>query len=56
VLVAGEVAGTWRRAQRKVTIEPWRRLTSAERESLAAEAEHLPTPGVEGRIALRWED
>ena len=55
VLVAGEVVGTWRRAQAKLTIEPWRRLSRAEREAVEAEAESLPLPGIEGRIAVRWD-
>jgi hypothetical protein len=56
VLVAGEVVGAWRRAQADVTIQPWRRLARAEREAVEAEAESLPLPGIEGRIAVRWND
>jgi Winged helix DNA-binding domain len=56
VLVAGEVVGTWRRAQADLTIQPWRRLSRAEREAVAAEAEALPLPGVEERIAVSWGD
>ena len=55
VLVAGELAGTWRRAQGNLSIQPWRRLSRAEREAVEAEAEGLPLPGVEGRIAVRWD-
>jgi len=55
VLVSGEIAGVWRRAQAKLTIEPWRRVTRAEREAVEAEAQSLPLPEVEGRIAVRWE-
>jgi hypothetical protein len=55
VLVAGELAGTWRRAQRDLTIEPWRRFSRAERDAVEAEAAGLPLPDVEGRIAVRWE-
>jgi winged helix DNA-binding protein len=54
VLVGGEIAGTWRRAQANVTIEPWRRLSQAEREAVEAEAQWLPLPGIEGQIAVRW--
>jgi winged helix DNA-binding protein len=53
VLVGGEIAGTWRRAQAKLTIEPWRRLSRAERDAVEAEAQSLPLPGVEA-IAVRW--
>ena len=56
VLVAGEIAGTWRRAQANLTITPWLRLTREKREAVEAEAQTLPLPGVEGRIAVRWED
>lgn len=56
VLVAGEIVGTWRRAQAKLTAEPWRRLTRSERDAVEAEAESLPLPGVEGEIVVRWED
>jgi hypothetical protein len=54
VLIGGEIAGTWRRAQAAMTIEPWRRLSRAERDAVEAEAQSLPLPGVEGRIAVHW--
>jgi hypothetical protein len=56
VVVAGEVAGTWRRAQADLTIQPWRRLSRAERAAVEAEAGSLPLPGIEGPISVRWED
>jgi hypothetical protein len=56
VLVAGEVVGTWRRAEARLTIQPWRPLSRAEREEVGAEAESLPLPAVEGRIVVRWDD
>jgi DNA glycosylase AlkZ-like len=56
VLVAGEVVGTWRRAQAKLTVQTWRRLSPAERDAVEAEAAGLPLPGVEGRIVVRWDD
>ena len=55
VLVRGEIVGTWRRAQAKLTIEPWRGLSREERGAVEAEAESLPLPGIQGRIAVRWE-
>ena len=55
VLVAGEVAGTWRRAAAKVTIESWRSLTQLERDAVEAEAASLPLPEIEQRIVVRWE-
>lgn len=54
VLVGGEIVGTWRRADTVVTVEPWRRLSRVDRESVEAEAESLPLPGVRG-IHVRWE-
>ncbi len=54
VLVAGEVVGTWRRADTRVTIQSWRRLARAEREAVEAEAESLPLPGLRGPVVLRW--
>jgi Winged helix DNA-binding domain len=56
VLVGGEVAGTWRRDQAKVTVQPWRRLTGAERQAVEAEAASLPLPGVEGLVETVWPD
>jgi hypothetical protein len=55
VLVEGEIAGTWRRADATVTVRPWIRLSRAAREAVEAEAEALPLPGVRGPIVVRWE-
>jgi hypothetical protein len=54
VLVGGEIVGTWRRAQEKLAVDPWRRLTPAERAAVEAEAESLPLPGLEREIAVAW--
>ena len=56
VLVGGEIVGTWRRAHANLSIEPWRRLSRAERDAVEAEAQSLPLPGIEGQIAVRWGD
>jgi DNA glycosylase AlkZ-like len=56
LLVGGEMAGTWRRAQADVTITPWRRLSPAERKAVELEAASLPLPDVRGRITVRWGD
>ncbi len=56
LLVDGEVVGTWRRANAKLSIQPWRSLTPAERDAVEAEAASLPLPGVQGQIVVRWED
>jgi hypothetical protein len=55
VLVAGEVVGTWRRAQAKLSISPWRALSPRERAAVEAEAAALPLPGIEGEIVVRWD-
>jgi hypothetical protein len=56
VLVGGELAGIWRRADTIITIQPWRPLSPPEREAVEAEAESLPLPGAEGRIRVSWAD
>ncbi len=55
VLVGGEVVGTWRRAQAKLTLNPWRRLSARERAAVEDEAASLPLPGVEGDVVVRWK-
>jgi hypothetical protein len=52
VLVAGEVVGTWRRAQADLSLRSWRRLTRAERDAVEAEAQSLPLPGIDGQISI----
>jgi len=56
VLVAGQIVGTWRRAQALVTIDAWRRLSRGERDAVEAEAASLPLPGLSGPISVRWGD
>jgi hypothetical protein len=56
LLVAGEVAGTWRRAHDKLTVGAWRRLSRAERAAVEAEARSLPLPGIDGEIKVGWEE
>ena len=56
VLLAGELVGTWRRAGAVVTVESWRRLSQAERESVEAEAASMPLPGIGQPIVVRWLD
>ena len=56
LLIGGELAGTWRRADAVMTVQPWRRLSRAERDAVAAEALALPLPGIAGRIVVRWDD
>jgi hypothetical protein len=56
LLVGGEVVGTWRRAQEKVTIQTWRRLSRGEQDAVVAEAAILPLPDVHGKVIVRWDD
>jgi hypothetical protein len=56
VLVAGDIVGTWRRANEKVTIQPWRRLSPDECHAVEAEADSLPLPGLRAPIVVRWDD
>ncbi len=56
LLVEGEIVGTWRRADAVMTVQPWRRLSRAESDAVAAEAESLPLPGIAGRIVVRWTE
>jgi hypothetical protein len=56
VLVAGEIAGTWRRAEAAITIQTWRRLSQQECESVEAEAESLPLPEARRPIRVIWAD
>jgi Winged helix DNA-binding domain len=56
VLVDGEIVGTWRRADRTMTIQPWRPLSAAQRDAVASETASLPLPDIEGRIVVRWDD
>jgi hypothetical protein len=54
VLVGGQLVGTWRRAHAALSIDPWRRLSRAERDTVEAEARSLPLPGVDGAITVHW--
>ena len=55
LLIRGEIVGIWRRAAGDVSIETWRRLSSAEREDVEAEALSLPLPGVDEEIVVRFQ-
>jgi hypothetical protein len=56
LLVEGETVGTWRRAEHVLTIQPWRRLSSAQLEAVEAEASSLPLPGINRPMDIRWDD
>jgi hypothetical protein len=54
LLVAGDVAGTWRRSGAIVTVQPWRRLSREERDAVEVEASTMPLPEIHGAVAVRW--
>ena len=54
VLLDGEVVGTWRRSEHKVTVVPWGSLTRKGREAVEGEAASLPLPGITRPITVTW--
>ncbi|HEX8024740.1 MAG TPA: crosslink repair DNA glycosylase YcaQ family protein [Candidatus Limnocylindrales bacterium] len=54
LLVDGEIAGTWRRADADVSVAAWRRLSGTERAAVEAEAASLPL-ALPGPIRVHWE-
>ena len=55
LLVEGETVGTWRRAGHVLMIQPWRRLSRAQRDAVEAEAISLPLPGIDRPMDIRWD-
>jgi hypothetical protein len=55
LLVEGETVGTWRRAGHVLTIQPWGRLSRAQRDAVEAEAGSMPLPGIDRPIEVRWD-
>jgi hypothetical protein len=55
VLVDGDVVGTWRRADRTLTVSAWTGLPAGDREAVEREATSMPLPGLSGPVAVRWE-
>ncbi len=55
ILLDGEIAGTWRRSEHKVTVQPWRPLSLSERDAVEGEAAGLPLPGLSREVAVTWE-
>jgi hypothetical protein len=54
LLINAGIAGVWRRASEKVTIDTWRRLTSAEITAVEQEAASLPLPALKRQIEVIW--
>jgi len=55
VLLDGEVAGTWRRAEHRVVVEAWRTLDARERDAVELEAATLPL-GLGRPTAVVWTE
>ena len=55
LLVEGETVGIWRRAGHMLTIQPWQRLSQAQRHAVEAEAGSLPLPGIDRPMEIRWD-
>jgi hypothetical protein len=55
LLVDGETVGAWRRAEHVLTLQPWSRLSSAQRFAVEAEAGSLPLPGITRPMDIRWD-
>ena len=56
VIHDGEIVGTWRRSDHKMTVYPWQSLNRASRESVEAEAASMPLPGTDRQVAVTWEE
>lgn len=54
IMLDGELVGTWRRAGRDVTVQPWQRMSSEDRDAVTAEAESLPLPGAANSTRVHW--
>jgi hypothetical protein len=52
VLAAGEIVGTWRRADAALTVELWRRLSREEQHQVEEEAASMPLPGIATRVTF----
>ena len=51
-----QTVGIWRRAGHVLTIQPWQRLSQAQRHAVEAEAGSLPLPGIARPLDVRWDD
>lgn len=54
VMLDGALVGTWRRAGRDVTVQPWQPMSSEDRDAVTAEAESLPLPGAANSTRVHW--
>jgi hypothetical protein len=56
VLVDGEIVGTWRRSQHRVSIHPWHRLPARARGAVEEEAASFPLPDLRRAIEVSWQE
>jgi hypothetical protein len=56
LLLAGEIAGVWRRAASDISLSLWRPLSKTEREAVEAEALSLPLPVLNRPITLSFAE
>jgi hypothetical protein len=56
VLAGEEIVGTWRRADRTFTIQPWGRLARPVRDAVEREAAALPLPGDGAAVRVAWDE
>ena len=54
LLVDGEIVGTWRRSENKITIQTWINISPVVREAVEGEAASLPLPGPKQTV-VRWD-
>lgn len=54
LMVAGEIAGVWRRSGHDLSISPWRQLSSEETAAVEAEALALPMPDSDKGMRVSW--
>jgi hypothetical protein len=54
LLVHGEIVGVWRRSAAEISIDAWRRLSSAEHAAVEAEAMSLPLPRLNSPLKICW--
>jgi hypothetical protein len=55
VLVNGEIVGTWRRDQARITIDLWHALSADQRRFVEEEAASLPLPGLDAPAHVAWQ-
>ncbi|MBW3620316.1 MAG: winged helix DNA-binding domain-containing protein [Actinobacteria bacterium] len=55
LLVDGEIVGTWRRSQHRITVAPWRPLPRRARDAVETAARSLPLPSLDRELEVSWD-